>query len=162
MSATAIPEALEEVLTEMAGAINPATEKRWQLRELAAWLLAEHGVECSHSAVSRVVLKHRRARAALAREALRERLLESLSTDFDALDDMSAGLRELAEVHRDVKNPKAFVACVGEMRKIAAVKAHIAVGTDSEDKINLSGSAGGLAEFLSTAFGIEPAGPVEK
>jgi len=156
---TVIPEALEETLLEMSGALNPATGKRWHPRELAVWLGAEHGIECSHMAVWRLLTKLRAARSALAREVLREQLLESLGTDFTALDDLAAGLVEMAEHHRDARNPKAYVACVGELRKIAATKARIATGTDDE-KVTVSGSASSLAEFLGSAFGKPPAGPM--
>lgn len=159
-TSTVIPEALEEVLLEMSGAINPASSKRWNLRDLAAWLQSEHNLEVSHMAVQRCLTKLRRVRAALTREVLREVLLDSLTDDFASLDEMAAGLREMAEHHRDVKNPKAYVACVGELRKIAATKARIATGVDDEDKVTLSGSANSLAEFLGGAFGGDAPGKV--
>lgn len=159
-ASTVIPEALEETLLEMSGAINPDTKRRWELRELAAWLKTEHDITASHMAVWRCLSKLRRARAALTREILRERLLDTLAFDWENLDALATTIIEKADAMRDDKDPKGFLACVGELRKIAATKARIATGTDDDEKVTVSGSANSLAEFLGSAFGSKPSGPV--
>ena len=159
-ASTVIPEALEETLLEMSGALNPDTKRRWELRELAAWLKSAHGLTVSHMAVWRCLSKLRRARAALTREVLRERLLDTLEFDWENLDALAATIIEKADGMRDDKNPKGFLACVSELRKIAATKARIATGTDDDEKVTVSGNASSLAEFLGSAFGKSPAGPM--
>lgn len=139
---TVIPEALEETLLEMSGAINPATSKRWHPRELAAWLKSEHAVEVSHMAVWRCLTKVRRARAEVLREVLRERLLETLEFDWENLDVLSSELIELADKHRGEKTPKNFLAVVGELRKLALAKARtigIRVEVDGEVDVTSGG-----------------------
>jgi len=122
-ASTVIPEALEETLLEMSGAINPATSKRWEFRELAAWLKSEHGIECSRMAVWRCLAKVRRVRAEVLREVLRERLLETLEFDWENIDALSSELIEMADAHRGAKNPKNFLSIVSELRKLALAKA---------------------------------------
>lgn len=163
---TVIPEALEELLLQRAGEINPASGRRWQLRELAQWLLSQHGVECSHMAVQRCLTKLRRERSDALKEVLREELLTTLIADWARLDGLANDVYQRADLHSADKSPAKFLACVAELRKIAQTKLNAVARVDAEEEqVKVSGSPKGLAEFLSAAFGPgaspAPSGPVE-
>lgn len=58
----------------------------WRSRKIAEWLKVEHGVECSHAAVARIVAHARTERADVAKDVVREKLSKTLTTDLDVLE----------------------------------------------------------------------------
>lgn len=119
---SAIPEHLEGPLLTRAGEINPTSGRRWTNDELSRWLKEAHGIDAGRMSVQRCLSRLRRERAALLKEALTEDLLASLRDDWARLDLAAEDLYALAQELR-AKNPKGFVACLAEVRKIAATKA---------------------------------------
>lgn len=128
---SAIPEHLEGPLLTRAGEINPVSGRRWTNDELSRWLKEAHGVEAGRMSVQRCLSRLRRERAALLKEALTEDLLASLRDDWARLDLVAEDLYARAEELRE-KNPKAYVACLAEIRKIAATKA-LTLGRTDDD-----------------------------
>ena len=85
-----IPPALEPSILAKAG------EGR-TLREIAAWLKSDHGVECSHVSVQRIVKRAKIERAEVTRAVLQEKLGKSVTTDVDRLEKHARQLDKMAD-----------------------------------------------------------------
>lgn len=148
-----IPEVLEEPLLQRAGEINIASGRRWGNRELAVWLRDVHRIDCSHMAVQRCLNRIRRERSDSLKELLREELLGGLVEDWKRLDAVAKDVYHRADLHAADDNPERFLACVGELRKLAQTKIGAVAHVDAdEDRAELKGVVHGLAEFLASAF----------
>lgn len=93
---TTLPDALVELLAESYGEMNPATKRRWTLRELAAVANQQTGrTDIAHTTVAAAIGPLRAEWARIARDVARERIGQKLPAQLDALDDM------LSKVERD-------------------------------------------------------------
>lgn len=86
--ASTLPDDLIELLAESYSEINPATKKRWTLRELAAFATQHLGRPVTRPVVERAIYPVRAEWAKVAREVARERIGAKLPAQIDALDDM--------------------------------------------------------------------------
>lgn len=152
-----IPEALHEELFARSMELNPKTGLGYADKELAAWLREAHGITCAHDTVTNVLRPYRKA----AREARLERLRARASEDLPGHLATHANLMEqLARDARTAKTVAGRVKAVGEFRKGIDTLVRAASGHEAEVKIG--GTAQGLAEFLSAAFGDPTAEPLEE
>lgn len=95
MSSTpSLTDDLIETLATMRGEINPATQRRWTLIELAAWATAKTGAEVGRMTVCRLTAPVRAERARIVREATRERITARLVEQVDALDTMVTAIAD--------------------------------------------------------------------
>jgi hypothetical protein len=91
--ASTLPDDLIELLAESYSEINPATKKRWTLRELAAFASQQLGREVTRPVVERAIYPVRAEWAKVAREVARERIGAKLPAQLDALDDMIEAMK---------------------------------------------------------------------
>ena len=121
---SAIPEHLEGPLLTKAGEINPVSGRRWTNEELSRWLETDHRVNAGRMSVQRCLSRLRRERAAFYRDALGEELLDSLRNDWARLDLEAEELqRKVDELRDDPRKVAQYLACLAELRKLAATKA---------------------------------------
>lgn len=141
-----IPEGIHEELFALTLELNPRTGLAWSDKELVHWL-AERGVKCSHDTVTATLRPYRRA----AREARLERIRARAAEDLPLHLGTHATLMD--QLERDAKAGKTVAARVratGEFRK--GIEMLVRAASGSED-VKVSGTPGGLAEFLAGAFG---------
>ena len=146
---TTLPDTIVELLVEMHGEENPATRKRWTLRELAAWTSAQIGRDVTHMVVHRAIRPILDERAAMLRDALRVKIGEKISGQVDTLDDL------MTKVANDAltATPMARRKGLDVFRK--ALDSKLRVSGVADGKVTLSGDADGLAAFLGSAFGTD-------
>lgn len=147
--ASTLPDDLVELLAEMYGEANPATNRRWNTRDLAAFCaLPPWGITTTHAAVQRAIKPLRELRAELTREVLKERINATLPTQLESLDQL------IAKVAANAAGASPMVQRKGldTITKALAMKLRFSGVTDTVD-VNLSGSAQGVADFLGLAFG---------
>lgn len=115
-----LPDELVALLAEMYGEANPATGKRWTLRELAAFCaLPPWSITTCHTTVRRTMAPLRAERARDAREIARERIARALPQQLDALDTM---IEALADDFTAAKTPTARAAALDAYQKGLALK----------------------------------------
>lgn len=115
-----LPDELVALLAEMYGEANPATGKRWTLRELAAFCaLPPWSITTCHTTVRRTMAPLRAERARDAREIARERIARALPQQLDALDTM---IEALADDFGAAKTPTARAAALDAYQKGLALK----------------------------------------
>lgn len=145
-----LPEELIERLAEMYCDTNPATGRRWTLRELAV-VASQHlpeGTDVSRMSVQRAIKPLLEERAAITREALRAKITERVGSQIDSLDDL------ITKVAANAMNATPMVQRKGldSLAKAIGMKLRHS-GVDANPEVNLSGSAQGVADFLGLAFG---------
>lgn len=91
-SVSTLSDELIDQLAEMYGEINPATTRRWTLRQLAAWATEKIGRRVERQAIERAIKPVRAERAQIAREVARERIARELPQQLDVLDTMITSL----------------------------------------------------------------------
>ena len=84
-----IPDSLRGALWRMSREVNPATCAPWTDQELADWLRAEHGISCSHDAVTRLLKPFRATARGAALEVIRAQITRELATQLDDLDGLA-------------------------------------------------------------------------
>jgi hypothetical protein len=130
---TAIPPNLE-------GAILGKFGENWSSRRISAWLLTEHGVTASHNAVAKFLAKHRSERADIAKERVREKLSESLTSDLDELDQVRKRARALetwAAGDKKTKRPReplVELKALDLQAKVLDRKLHYSGAGEADDK----------------------------
>lgn len=114
MSRSTLPDDLIELLAESYSEINPATKKRWTLRELAAFASQQLGREVTRPVVERAIYPVRDEWAKVAREVTRERIGAKLPSQVATLDDM---LTKVERDFTDAMTPGARAAALDTYRK---------------------------------------------
>lgn len=124
MSGSKIPDSLRGALWRMSREANPVTGAPWTDQELADWLRAEHGIACSHDAVTRLLKPLRATARGAALEVIRAQVTRELSTQLDELDELAV---LVARDARDAK-PGARRELFEAYTKFAAMKLRYALG----------------------------------
>ena len=84
-----LPDELVALLAEMYGEANPATNRRWDQRSLAAFCaLPPWSITTCHTTVGRAIKPLRDLRAALTQDLLRERIATTLPAQIETLDNL--------------------------------------------------------------------------
>lgn len=82
-----LPDELVALLAEMYGEANPATNRRWSTRDLAAFCAQPPwSIKTTHQVVGRSIKPLRDLRAALTQDLLRERIATTLPAQIETLD----------------------------------------------------------------------------
>lgn len=116
---TTLPDELIDLLAEMYGEVNPATKKRWTLRQLAVFASEKAGRRIERPVVERAIKPVRAERAQMAREVARERIARELPAQLDTLDTM---IGALATDFTDAKTPAARRDALDAYQKGLALK----------------------------------------
>lgn len=149
---TKIPDALHPVLLDLAGSLHPETRARWTSAQLAAWLLAEHGVEVCPRTVSNLLRTLRTEATQGLQDDVRAALLGKLTGQVEAFDaELDALLHDLATAPNLKLGQRAEV--VETFRKALDTKLRWAgIGEKASAEVSVTGTPDGLAAFLATAF----------
>lgn len=145
-----LPDSLIERLAEMHCDTNPATGRRWTLRELAevASRQLPEGTDVSHMAVQRAIKPLLEERAQITREALRAKITERVNAQIDSLDDLITKVAANAMTATPMVQRKGL----DSLAKAIGMKLRHS-GVDDRAELNLSGTPQGVADFLGLAFG---------
>lgn len=116
---SSIPDATIELLAALYSEANPATGKRWTLRELGAHATKLLGREVTRQSVERAIYPVRAEWARAAREVTRERIALHLSEQVSTLDTM---LMKTAEDFASADGAKERAAALDTYHKGLALK----------------------------------------
>ena len=153
---------LIETLADMRGQINPATGKRWTLRELAVWASAKVGREVGRMTIYRQTAPVRAERAQVAREVTRERITARLDDQVGVLDTMVTALADdFARADTPAARREAFEAY---QRGLALKLRYSGVGeaieftADPDAALTVNDARAQLAAQLARAAAVAPRG----